>query len=186
MQVYCFAQPVESRSYYVYWKLFNPAMLDWINFRPTKVIASSCSTDTQANTYTPEIIHIPPCENQLDHPQWSSCECTLAGSTASYTRVYSRHFPNLLFIFAFSALRISLETFKFCSIQWGLCALRHGIQISMEAILTCHPARSTEWLDCHPKSCELWRIRTGQAPRFTARRTLFNLVISCLIEHDIT
>ena len=43
----------------------------------------------------------------------------------------------------------------------GLCALRHGIQISMEAILACHPARSTEWLDCHPKSCELWRIRTG-------------------------
>ena len=29
-------------------------------------------------------------------------------------------------------------------IQWGLCALRHGIQISMEAILACHPARSTE------------------------------------------
>ena len=39
--------------------------------------------------------------------------------------------------------------------------LRHGIQTSMEAILACHPARSTEWLDCHPKSCELWRIRTG-------------------------
>ena len=31
----------------------------------------------------------------------------------------------------------------------------------MEAILACHPARSTEWLDCHPKSCERWRIRTG-------------------------
>ena len=45
--------------------------------------------------------------------------------------------------------------------EWGLCTLRHGIQISMEAILACHPARSTEWLDCHPKSCELWRIRTG-------------------------
>ena len=45
--------------------------------------------------------------------------------------------------------------------EWGLCALRHGIQISMEAILACHLARSTEWLDCHPKSCELWRIRTG-------------------------
>ena len=44
---------------------------------------------------------------------------------------------------------------------WGVCTLRHGIQISMEAILACHPARSTEWLDCHPKSCELWRIRTG-------------------------
>ena len=31
----------------------------------------------------------------------------------------------------------------------------------MEAILACHPAKSTEWLDCHPKPCELWRIRTG-------------------------
>ena len=45
--------------------------------------------------------------------------------------------------------------------KWDLCALCHGIQISMEAILACHPARSTEWLDCHPKSCELWRICTG-------------------------
>ena len=41
------------------------------------------------------------------------------------------------------------ETFS--PTQWGLCALRHGIQISMEAILACHPARSTECLDCHPK-----------------------------------
>ena len=32
------------------------------------------------------------------------------------------------------------------SLKWDLCALRHGIQISMEAILACHPARSTEWL----------------------------------------
>ena len=45
--------------------------------------------------------------------------------------------------------------------RWCLCVLRHAIQISMEAILACHPARSTEWLDCHPKSCEPWRIRTG-------------------------
>ena len=53
----------------------------------------------------------------------------------------------------------------FCAWQWGLCALRQGIQISMEAFLACHPARSTEWPDCHPKSCELWRIRTGQICR---------------------
>ena len=65
-------------------------------------------------------------------------------------------------------------------IKWGLCALRHGIQISMEAILACHPARSTEWLDCHPKSCELWRIPTGpipcsllQANWFTPKEELF-------------
>ena len=53
-----------------------------------------------------------------------------------------------------------------CLVQWGLCALRHSIQISMEAILSCHPARSTKWLDCHPKSCELWRIRTGPISRW--------------------
>ena len=53
--------------------------------------------------------------------------------------------------------------------RWGLCALRHGIQISMEAILACHPARSTEWLDCHTKSCELciWRVRTGPIATLT-------------------
>ena len=51
----------------------------------------------------------------------------------------------------------SCETFR----DNGLCSLRHGIPISIEAILACHPARSTEWMDCHPKSYELWRIRTG-------------------------
>ena len=29
-------------------------------------------------------------------------------------------------------------------LEWGLCALRHAIQVSMEAILASHPARSTE------------------------------------------
>ena len=28
--------------------------------------------------------------------------------------------------------------------KWGLCALRHDIQNSMEAILACHPAQSTK------------------------------------------
>ena len=64
---------------------------------------------------------------------------------------------------------VSCESSAPADIEWGLCALRHCIQISMEAILACHPARSTEWLDCHPKSCELWRIRTG--PIIIARRT---------------
>ena len=45
--------------------------------------------------------------------------------------------------------------------KWRLCTLRHGIQISMEAILACHPALSTEWLDLVTKWCEQWRIRTG-------------------------
>ena len=31
-------------------------------------------------------------------------------------------------------------------LQWGPCALHHLIQSSMEAILACHPAVSTEWL----------------------------------------
>ena len=46
------------------------------------------------------------------------------------------------------------------SYQWGLCALRLGIQNSMEAILACHPALSTKWLDWVANSCERWRIRT--------------------------
>ena len=60
---------------------------------------------------------------------------------------------------------IICSVFQCCDLcWWGLCALRHGIQILKEAILACHPARSTEWLDCHPKSCELWRSRTGPIP----------------------
>ena len=37
----------------------------------------------------------------------------------------------------------------------------HFIQLSMEAILACQPALSTEWLDWVARWCELWRIRTG-------------------------
>ena len=50
--------------------------------------------------------------------------------------------------------------------KWGLHTKCHGIQISLEAILACHPARSTEWLDSNPKSCELWRILTGPITQF--------------------
>ena len=55
------------------------------------------------------------------------------------------------------------------------CALRHCIQISMEAILACHPALSAKWLDWAAKWCELWHMHTGpsvqvhwpfQAPRW--------------------
>ena len=47
--------------------------------------------------------------------------------------------------------------------QWRSCALRHGIQNSMAAILTCQPALSTEWLDPMAKGCELplWHMRTS-------------------------
>ena len=61
--------------------------------------------------------------------------------------------------------------------QWGLCALRHGIQISMEAILACHPARCTEWLHCQPKSCELWRIGMGPITQYTSWS---------LLSHDVS
>ena len=47
----------------------------------------------------------------------------------------------------------------------GLCALRYSIQVSMEAIMAFHPAKSTEWLDWAKKSCELWRNRTGPTVR---------------------
>ena len=40
--------------------------------------------------------------------------------------------------------------------DYGLCALCHGIQNSMAAILACHTAWSTEWLDWVATLCELW------------------------------
>ena len=40
----------------------------------------------------------------------------------------------------------SPNQWKLLANQWGPCALHHWIQNSMEAILTCHPAVSTEWL----------------------------------------
>ena len=46
-------------------------------------------------------------------------------------------------------------------LQWGPCALCYGIQNSMEAILACNPALSTERLDWVAFSCELWPMRTG-------------------------
>ena len=61
----------------------------------------------------------------------------------------------------FCTSKLGLCKYVIVHTKWGLCAIRHGIQISMEAILAWHPARSTEWLDCQPKSCEQWRIRTG-------------------------
>ena len=51
--------------------------------------------------------------------------------------------------------------FAYKRFAMGPCALRHGIQHSMEAILACHPALSTKWLDWVGKWCELWRMRTG-------------------------
>ena len=56
----------------------------------------------------------------------------------------------------------------------------YGIQISMEAILACHPARSTEWLNCHPKSCEPWRIRTGPIGSSSTQKNI--VVILCLLD----
>ena len=57
------------------------------------------------------------------------------------------------------------EHFWCCGEEWWPCALRHGIQSSTEAILACHPARSTEWLDWVAKSCEWWCMRTGLIPK---------------------
>ena len=67
---------------------------------------------------------------------------------------------------------------------WGLCALRHGIQISMDTILACHPARSTEWLDCHPKSCELWLT---QAPLIICYLlTYWGFFTSCFVSGQLS
>ena len=61
----------------------------------------------------------------------------------------------------------SCVIFAFCWIGWGPCALHHWIQSSMESILACHPAVSTEWLDWVANSrilqgrnrTHLWRVR---------------------------
>ena len=37
-----------------------------------------------------------------------------------------------------------LKKWHLVVVKWGLCALRHGIQNSMEAILACYPDLSTE------------------------------------------
>ena len=47
-------------------------------------------------------------------------------------------------------------------IQWRPCALRHDIQISTEAILSCHPAPSTEWLGLGGKM--MWMIMFAHIP----------------------
>ena len=57
----------------------------------------------------------------------------------------------------------------------------------MEAILACHPARSTEWLDCHPKSYELWRIRTGPILAFHLEKGKSPIHASFpQLTHDVT
>ena len=63
------------------------------------------------------------------------------------------------FLDGVSALSLKVEPFD--SARWGLGTLCHGIQNSMGAILACHPAQSTEWLDWVAKWCEWWRVRTG-------------------------
>ena len=64
-------------------------------------------------------------------------------------------FVHLSVFFFFSAFFLSYK------IEWGLYTLRHGIRNSMEAILACQPAPSTQWLAWVANSCELWRIHTG-------------------------
>ena len=59
---------------------------------------------------------------------------------------------------AIARIAISTRNLRLSSLR--LYAFR-GIQILLEAILACHPARSTEWLDWVAKWCELWRIHTG-------------------------
>ena len=65
--------------------------------------------------------------------------------------------------------------------ECGLCALRHGIQISMEAILACHPARSTEWLDCHPinlmQNCANYDV-FAQAPLYMSMHCVLTWFLS--------
>ena len=68
--------------------------------------------------------------------------------------------------FFFSALHVFWATGKFrrqkkiACVECGLCALRNGIQTSMEVILKCHPPPSTEWLNWVAVLCEQRHNRT--------------------------
>ena len=117
-----------------------------IEGRRLTVIRGSCSVVEWSQGL---VVHSP-C-GQWSPGVWSWC-------TFYIKRRMTHHFLSMKVSLAIS--RSTRSSFLIPA-EWGLCALRHGIQISMEAILACHPARSTEWLGCHPKSCELWRIRTG-------------------------
>ena len=95
--------------------------------------------------------------------------------------VESHHVPPgvvVHFCVEFEGFLPAAEKRRWEKFQWGLCAWRHGIQISTEAFLACHPALSTEWLDWVAQWCELWRMRTGSIiPRKHNRRTSFFFAI---------
>ena len=56
----------------------------------------------------------------------------------------------LKFVFGLTCLTSPAPCFN-TDEKWGVYALRHGIQISMEAILACHRARSPEMTGLPPK-----------------------------------
>ena len=76
--------------------------------------------------------------------------------------------------------RNSAQYEQVVELWWGLCALRHGIQnpMPMGAILTCHPAQSTKWLDWVAKRCELWHIRTGFIHEYKAKKSFLTKITS--------
>ena len=63
----------------------------------------------------------------------------------SYGILVENHWLGLTLI-VFQLWRNAWEYMYFPAREWGPCALHHWIQSSMEAILACHPAVSTEWL----------------------------------------
>ena len=92
------------------------------------------------------------------------------GLGISYNRLMVRmYFQSLFLLRLISTVRVltvrtvisTVRVLLSLYVQWGPCALRHGIQNSMEAILACHPARSTKLLNWVAKWCERWRMRTG-------------------------
>ena len=64
-----------------------------------------------------------------------------AALSAGHTQPYWFDFHRMLTRWS----RISVQLLLM-QLQYGPCALRHGIEVLMEAILACHPALSTEWL----------------------------------------
>ena len=81
--------------------------------------------------------------------------------TSSWTRWAEKRTWSSAVVGFYECQMVTLTQKSHTGYKWGLCALRHGIQNSMEAILACHPAGSTEWLDCGAKWCERWRMHTS-------------------------
>ena len=98
----------------------------------------------------------------------SKFQCSGSSSTISKFDRSRTYFSGLFRIHMGSADMVVYTriNFRWTSLlsrnNWELWTLRHGIQNSMEAILACHPAPSTKWLDWVVKM--VWTMTYAHIP----------------------